>query len=279
MKRAFLKYALNLRDAGKERAKKIKRATDAQRAGRRRIESRYRRGETFSRVWESPEAHSAPNATVGVANHPDAGEAKRAVEEERAVRRTIDPLVHRGFDPLIILREDLRVTRRVLEPADARAEGRLILRPRFEVRVERQRGQSITRSSGVGDVEEGGDAFDDFTNRAVGVGERASVRGAAVMIGAFFRLPFLSRGGDVGLSFWGDVGLSRGGGFGLLSLRSGLLGLSLRLILGDLLVRRLSESLSDTDAREERSRAAREEASRKEGLSLRGVRRETQNYR
>lgn len=187
------------------------------------------------------------------------------------MRGAIDPLIHRGFDPLIILREDLRVTRRVLESADARAEGRLVLRPRFEVRVERQRGESITGAGGVGDVEERRDAFDDFTDGAIGVGEGASVGGAAMVIATGFRFPFLGRGGD--------VGLSRGGGFGLLSLRSGLLGLSLRLILGDLLVRRLSESLSDTDAREERSRAAREEASRKEGLSLRGVRRETQNYR
>ena len=247
--------------------KKTKRATDALGVGRRSIESRHRGWRNLSRGKESPEAHGAPNASIGVANHSHAGESIRAVEEERAVRGAIDPLIHRGFDPLIILREDLRVTRRVLESADARAEGRLVLRPRFEVRVERQRGESITCAGGVGDVEERRDAFDDFTDGAIGVGEGASVGGAAMVIAAGFRFPFLGRGGDVGLGL--------GGGFGLLSLRGGLLGLSLLLRLRELRVRRLSETLSDTDAWEERRCAAREEASGKERLSLRGVRRAT----
>lgn len=213
---------------------------------------------------ESPETHRAPNATVSVANHPNAGEAIRAVEEERAVRRAIDPLIQRGFDPLVVLGEDFRVSRRVLQPADARAEGRLILRPGFEVRIERERGESVASAGSVGDVEESGDAFDDFTDGAIGFGEGASVRGATVMIAAWFRLALLSRGG----------GSSRGGG--LLRLRRGLLNLSLRLILSGLLVRRLSESLSEPDAREERSRATREETSIEERLSLRGVRREAE---
>ena len=69
----------------------------------------------------------------------DPAESIRRIKQKRAVSRTIEPLIERGFDSLIVLRENLRDPGTVNERAAIRAKARLILRAAGQRRVVSER--------------------------------------------------------------------------------------------------------------------------------------------
>ena len=78
----------------------------------------------------------------------------RRIEQKRAVSRTIEPLIERRFNSLIVLRENLRDSGTVNERAAIRAKARLILRAAGQRRVVSERRQTVLRAKRIDAIEE-----------------------------------------------------------------------------------------------------------------------------